>query len=50
MDNIIDGILNDRNNGKKILNSFADAEKTHAQKQQMYKEYNKVMQGGGPKL
>ena len=50
MDNIIDGILNDRNNGKKILNSFADAEKTHAQKQQMYKDYNKVMQGGGPKL
>lgn len=50
MDNIIDGILNDRKNGKKILNSFADAEKAHAQKQQMYKEYNKVMQGGGPKL
>ena len=50
MDNIIDGILNDRNNGKKILNSFANAEKTRAQKQEMYKEYNKVMQGGGPKL
>ena len=50
MDNIIDGILNDRNNGKKILNSFANAEKAHAQKQEMYKEYNKVMQGGGPKL
>lgn len=50
MDNIIDGILNDRNNGKKILNSFANAEKTRAQKQEMYKEYNKVMQCGGPKL